>query len=67
MTLNHDERHSALWMKLNEHLQSEIDRLRKKNDSNSLSELDTAHLRGQIRALKDVAALATDLPQVAND
>jgi len=64
VTLTLEERHSALWKKLNEHLQSEIDRLRRKNDSNSLSESETSFIRGQIRALKDVAALATDLPQV---
>lgn len=67
MTLTLEERHSALWRKLNEHLHAEMDRLRRKNDSNSLSVEETSFIRGQIRALKDVAALAMDLPVVTDD
>lgn len=67
MIMTHDERHSALWMKLKEHMQQQLDLLRRKNDAISLGEIETAALRGRIFALKELSALDTDLTTVADD
>ncbi len=50
------DRQSALWRKLRKHLEQRLQDLRKKNDGN-LSELATAALRGEIRAIKRMLAL----------
>lgn len=64
MTLTHEERHSALWLKLKEYMEVEIVRLRVKNDG-QLDELTTANIRGRIAALKEFAAL--DAQQTVTD
>ena len=66
MRLNFEERNSALWFKLNEFMTERIDTLRRKNDG-MLDEITTASIRGEIRALKELVALATDPPTVADD
>lgn len=66
MKLTHEERHSALWMKLKEHLTQEIDRLRRKNDG-ELDEVTTSSIRGEIRALKKLVAAEEPPPKLADD
>lgn len=56
MILTLEERHSALWTKLKEHMQQQIDLLRLKNDG-ALDEVTTASIRGEIRALKRLSAV----------
>jgi ribosomal protein L30/L7E len=66
LTLTHEERHSALWLKLKEHIAEQIDMLRRRNDGD-FDAVTTASIRGQIRALKNLVALETDPPTVADD
>jgi len=46
------ERDSALWVRLREHYQDRLNTLRKLNDSDSLTEPETARLRGRIKEIK---------------
>ena len=55
-TLTNQERDSALWKRLNVHLESRLDAMRKQNDS-SLSETETERLRGRIAFAKEIQAL----------
>lgn len=67
MKLTDLERHSALWRKLNEHLEDQLRICRLKNDGD-MSDLETAKLRGRIAALKSIIALAEPSPiQVADE
>ena len=66
MTLTHEERHSALWLKLKEHMTERIDTLRRKNDGD-FDATTTASIRGGIRELKNLVALETDPPAVGDD
>jgi len=59
VTLTYEEKHSALWQKLKQHLGEEIQRLREKNDGQH-DEVATAKLRGRIAALKELSALDAD-------
>lgn len=59
MQLTYEERHSALWAKLKEHAESEIQRLRQRNDAQH-DETTTANIRGRIAALKEFVALEAD-------
>lgn len=53
--LNDIERSSSVWMKLKEHIDSEISILRKRNDGD-LDQYETSRLRGRISALKGLLA-----------
>lgn len=64
MELSFEEQHSALWIKLKNYVESEIQRLRIKNDGQH-DDVTTANIRGRIAALKEIAAL--DAPQVVAD
>jgi hypothetical protein len=57
--LNLNDFSSATWVKLRLLFESRLDVLRKRNDAN-LSTEDTAHIRGQIAALKALLALEED-------
>ena len=56
MEMTFEERNSALWVKLKEHLTARLDLLRRKNDS-PLSPEETSSLRGAIREVKTMLAL----------
>jgi hypothetical protein len=64
--LTYEEKHSALWLKLKEHMTGRMDVLRKKNDGD-FDAVATAAIRGQIRELKNLVALDQDLPTVIDD
>ena len=51
---------SGVWLKLEEYLQQELDRYRKKNDGLLLDEIQTAVVRGRIATLKSLVALGAD-------
>jgi hypothetical protein len=55
-TLTNQERDSALWKRLNAHLESRIDMMRRQNDT-SLTETETERLRGRIAFAKELQAL----------
>ena len=60
--LTKDQRASQLWVSIAGHLKTELDRLRARNDSATLSEAETARLRGHIQCIKALLALDTDPP-----
>jgi hypothetical protein len=66
LRLTFEERHNPLWVKLAEHLQSEIERLRVKNDKDMDAVL-TANVRGRIAILKELLALAEDRVEVTDE
>lgn len=51
------ERQSAVWKKIKQHLEQRLAALREKNDKPTLDAERTAFIRGQIRELKNLAAL----------
>lgn len=55
-TLTKDETHSALWLKLREHLESKLDFYRRKNDGDH-NDIETALIRGRISVLKNLLEL----------
>jgi hypothetical protein len=57
--LNKNDFASVTWQRLRLHLESRLQILRLRNDA-SLSPEDTAHIRGQISALKTLLALEKD-------
>jgi hypothetical protein len=57
--LTAQDRNSATWRRLEEHLTARLAQLRAKNDR-PLSEQETATLRGQIACLKEIIALGKD-------
>lgn len=59
--LNQIELASSTWEKLVTHITEEVDRLRKKNDGD-LSPVETANIRGQIKALESVQKWACKRP-----
>lgn len=58
------ERMSPLWIKISTELEKKLAELRIKNDNETLSERETAALRGQIRSLKAILGLGDELPPV---
>lgn len=66
MNLDPFERDSALWKRLEKHMNERLEVCRRKNDSRNLSELDTAYLRGEINQLKSFLALAHPSPDLTN-
>lgn len=57
--LNQNDFASVTWQKLRLHMESRLSMLRRRNDA-SLSPEETAHIRGQIAALKTLLALEED-------
>lgn len=66
MEMTYEERNSALWVKLKEHLEARLDLLRRKND-NPLSIEETSSLRGAIREVKMLLALEQSKTAVDTD
>lgn len=60
------EQDSATWLAIVEWAETRLESLRKKNDGN-LEAIQTAHLRGQIAALKTILALPTAAPTEPGD
>jgi hypothetical protein len=58
MKLTYTEIHTPLWQKLEAHYKNELTSLRLRNDGFSVSELETAQLRGQIKQIKMFLELA---------
>lgn len=52
-----------LWLKVKEHIEQEISRLRKENDNPALGPEKTALIRGQIKSLQNMMLLE-DRPPV---
>lgn len=61
--LSEQEIHSPLWMRLTEHYSKRLASLRARND-NDLTEADTAKLRGRIREVQVLLALANPAPAI---
>lgn len=59
LLLTIEERRSALWQKLEAHLEARLSDLRKQNDGN-WSDVDTANLRGRIAEVRLMIALGID-------
>lgn len=56
MRLTEQEIHSAVWIKLRDHMADRLEALRCQNDGD-LDPLATARLRGRIAAIKELLAL----------
>lgn len=61
MYLTQTQRDSPLWGAISKHLQERLALLRKQNDDQP-SESDTQKLRGRIREVKALMAIADDPP-----
>lgn len=61
MKLEDYEIKSPLWHRLKEHMESELTRLREKNDS-MLDATETARVRGRIQQIKDFLSLELEPP-----
>jgi hypothetical protein len=59
--LSYGERDSAVWQRLSAHFEARINTLHVKLEGDQTPE-QTAILRGQIRAYKEILSLAKDLP-----
>lgn len=60
--LNNAERISPLWIKISTELEKKLAGLRIKNDNETLTERETAALRGQIKSLKVILGLGDEPP-----
>ena len=63
MTLNEEQRRSALWAVLKQHYEERLDMLRRQNDG-KFGEAETARLRGRIAEVKELLNLGKDKPKV---
>lgn len=57
------DRQSATWARLKTHLQDRLALLRTQNDGD-LDKIQTASLRGQIKSIKGLLALETEMPPI---
>ena len=57
---------SSLWLRLRAHLEDRLAATRARNDA-TLTEQDTATLRGEIRCLKQLMRLGDDPPMTGED
>lgn len=57
------DRDSDLWRRLRAHFEASLGELRKQNDA-SMSDVDTAALRGRIQQLKTNIALGDEPPEL---
>ncbi len=60
--LTEEERTSPVWLSLKARLERKLIELREKNDSQKLTDVETATLRGHIECLKAVLALGREPP-----
>jgi len=54
------DKHSSTWRFVEDWANSQIKAIREKNDNTSLTEAQTAVLRGKIKAYRDLLALTKD-------
>jgi len=64
--LTDNDRASGFWLRLKAHLEERLAMNRLVNDNISLTEQDTAVLRGRIRELKALLALGESRPLTGN-
>lgn len=64
--LTEQEKNSALWHRLKEHIEARIDKHRATNDKTQTPEA-TEKLRGRIAELKDLLNIEKDRPQIEQD
>jgi hypothetical protein len=62
--LSAGEKSHPIWARLKSHLHQQLDATRIRNDLPTLSEAETAALRGRIAAYKAIIALGDDLPVI---
>ena len=60
--LTEDERTSGVWTSLKDRLERKLAELRVKNDDPTLTDVETATLRGHIECLKGVISLGREPP-----
>ena len=60
--LTEDERTSGVWTSLKDRLERKLAELRVKNDDPTLTDVETATLRGHIACLKATLALGNEPP-----
>lgn len=58
--LNKTDCASSVWLKLKAHLETELAERRAYNDGHSLTEVETATVRGEIKAIKHLLKLGAD-------
>lgn len=58
------EKQSALWSRIEVHLEDRLEDLRQQNDAVGNDETQTAHLRGRIAELKRLLELGKTRPEV---
>jgi hypothetical protein len=63
--LSREDLGSVTWRRLQEHMEAQLAKLRRRNDKPDLDAVATAHVRGQIKATLDLLALGTPNPVVA--
>ena len=66
MNLSTYERESALWKKLEQHLNERLTTLRTRNDG-ELDAIETARLRGRISQVKEFLALSEAPEHIADE
>jgi hypothetical protein len=66
-TLTAHDKASSLWLRLKAHLTERLSDARRRNDHDTLTEQQTAALRGEIRNLKRLIALGDDRPAMLTD
>lgn len=59
--LSYSEKSTQLWFRLKQYMEDKLDQARRRNDA-SLTEQETATIRGEIRCLKSIIALGDDRP-----
>ena len=65
--LSDNDKAQPIWARLRAHAESELTRLRIMNDSEKLTEMETATLRGHIKCLKVLLHLGDDPPDMTGD
>jgi hypothetical protein len=66
-TLTEHDKASSLWRRLEAHLLDMLASARVRNDNEALTEQETATLRGRIKCLRSLLALADDRPIVTGN
>lgn len=61
------ERASPLWLRLREHLDLKLQQKRARNDDHTLTEQQTAVMRGHIQCLKEIILLEKMPPVIDGD
>lgn len=64
--LTEGEKSHPLWRRLRAHMEDRLAGHRVRNDDGSMTETQTAALRGQIKCLKGLIALGDDRPLTGN-